>query len=264
MKTDRIREAADIFLAARRDGTRIDAIPEPARPADLEEGYAIQDAVAAELARRGDTGVGWKIACTSEEARVLLGAPGPFTGRIHASVFAESPGRLSAARFHAIGVEGEFAFTMGRTLEPRADPYTETEVAAAAARLHPAIEVVSPRFTDWLVVGAPSLAADHAVGGALVIGPGREDWRALDLEAAAVEMTIDGATAQAGTGRLALGGPLAALTWSANDLSRRGIALEAGQVVTTGTCTGVQFVGPGAAVVARFADLGEVRIEVTA
>ena len=59
---------------------------------------------------------------------------------------------------------------------------------------------------------------------------------------------------------MCLGHPLEALTWLANDLSRRGYGLLAGQVVTTGTCTGMQYVPSGGTATADFAALGTVSV----
>jgi len=262
MNRSQIKTAIAALAGARSSTTPIDSLPEDARPADIAAGYAIQDAFAAQMEAAGDTVVGWKIACTSAEAQAMFKVDKPFSGRIHRSVHFQSPINLFAGDFHAMGMEGEFAFTMGETLPPNPKPYTQDEVAAAIATLHPAIEGVGARYREWLGVGAPSTVADNAANAFLVTGPGRADWRDLDLEASAVEMTIDGRTVQAGTGALALGGPLKAMTWFANHLSSRELPLEAGAVVTTGTCTGAQFAQPGNTVVARFADLEEVRIEV--
>jgi len=50
------------------------------------------------------------------------------------------------------------------------------------------------------------------------------------------------------------------LTWLANELSRLGIALAEGQVVTTGTCVAPLAVGPADHVFADFGTLGSVEL----
>lgn len=255
MTPERMEEAARLFAAARGDVRLLEALPEPLRPADAAEGYAIQDAFARLW---GIEVAGWKVACTAAEQQRFLGVDEPFSGRVFAPYLLESPATLASAAFHMRGLEGEFAFRLGRALPPRAEAYDRDEVAEAVAALCPAVEVVDPRFQDWLAVGAPSLIADNAVNGALVLGPGTEDWRAVDLERHAVRMTCNGETVGEGTGAEALGNPLNALAWLANNLSGRGLGLEAGQVVTTGTCTGIHPAPPGARARADFGDLGEV------
>ena len=58
-----------------------------------------------------------------------------------------------------------------------------------------------------------------------------------------------------------LGHPLSALTWLANELSRRGEGMRAGDLVAAGTCTGLHFADPGSTVLADFGPaLGRVTI----
>jgi 2-oxo-hept-3-ene-1,7-dioate hydratase len=48
--------------------------------------------------------------------------------------------------------------------------------------------------------------------------------------------------------------------WLANALSRRGIDLAAGEIVTTGTCTGAQRVGRDVDIVGDFGSYGMVTL----
>lgn len=263
--TDAMHAAAVAeMMEARATVTALDAFSDGARPADLDAGYAVQDALDVTLTERGEKVAGWKIAASGEEPRAMFDLSEPFTGRVYASTLFESPAALPSADFHQRGVEGEFAFRMASDLPARDTLYINEDVAEAAGTLHPAIEIVSPRFADWLGVGAPTIVADNASNGGLVIGRGVTDWRALDLASSRVTMTIDGEQTGAGEGRLAYGDPLTALTWCVNHLSARGILVARGAVITTGTCTGIQFAEAGASVVAQFTDLDDVRIDFTA
>jgi len=224
------------------------------------DGYAIQDAFAALWEAPA---AGWKIGCTAEEQRRFLQVDEPFSGRIFAPVLLDSPAELPASAFFMRGIECEFAFRMGGSLVPRDGPRSVEEVSAAIEMFHPAIEVVDSRYDDWLTVGGPSIIADNAVNGALVLGAGIAGWRDLDLNAAAVRCVIEGEVAEEGVGAHALGGPLNAMQWIANHLSARGITLEAGHVVTTGTCAGIHFVDAGQHAAADFGDLGRVDVRFT-
>jgi 2-keto-4-pentenoate hydratase len=77
-------------------------------------------------------------------------------------------------------------------------------------------------------------------------------------------MTIDGKEVSSGTGSAVLGDPLNALVWLANDRARRGDGLKAGQVITTGTCCGLNKVGPVAHAVADHGSLGKVEVRFVA
>ena len=66
-----------------------------------------------------------------------------------------------------------------------------------------------------------------------------------------------------GTGARALGHPINVLQWLANKQSQTGRGLRKGEIVSTGTCTGVLAVSPGDHVTADFGALGHVEIEFT-
>jgi len=73
-------------------------------------------------------------------------------------------------------------------------------------------------------------------------------------------MTINGALRGAGTGDRALGDPLNVLLWLVNQQSAEGRGLKSGEIVSTGTCTGLDPVLPGDRVQADFGELGTVEI----
>ncbi len=256
-----VQEAVGLLLAARGDFRRMERFPESCAPKTVADGYAIQEA----LARSWNLPVaGYKIGCTSPATQKMLGAPGPFPGRVFRPYFLTSPATISASAFHKVGIESEFAFTMAGELPARDAAYSRNEVAEAVAGLHAAIEIVHTCWTDWLEVGVAHIIADNGANGGLVLGPACKAWRALDLPNHEARLSIDGAEKARGKGREVLGHPLDALTWLANDLSRRGFGLRAGDAVTTGTCTGLNFVGAGAAVTVDMGGIGKAELRVSA
>jgi 2-keto-4-pentenoate hydratase len=73
-------------------------------------------------------------------------------------------------------------------------------------------------------------------------------------------MTINGAARGKGTGARALGDPMNVLLWLANQQSAQGRGLRAGEIVATGTCTGLDSVAPRDRVRGDFGGLGAVEI----
>jgi 2-keto-4-pentenoate hydratase len=63
-----------------------------------------------------------------------------------------------------------------------------------------------------------------------------------------------------GTGRDALGNPLEALRWLANNPTVPE-GLQAGEIVSTGTCTGLYRANPGDKIVADFGAFGTVEVK---
>lgn len=212
-------------------------------------------------ARLGWDGVGWKIGAASEEVRRAEGMPSPSPGRIYRSTVFTSPARLGPELFiNYRNVECEFAFRLDAPLPVRSEPYDEDEVAAAIAHLLPTLEIGDMVFEDWYgSSGYFGACIDNGGGAALVCGEPIDDWRALDLPNARMEISLNGVAINEGYGRAAMGHPLTSLTWLANWLSARGRGLEAGEIVSTGTCTGHCFCAPGDDVSVDFGPAGVVR-----
>lgn len=254
----RCEEAAALIWRHWRGGGRMAALPEALRPATRAEGYAIQARLAA---RSAHPPFGWKIAATSAAGQAHIGVDGPLAGRLLAEEVYESGGTTVPFGANRMRVaEAEFAFRMARDLPPRpAAPYTVAEALDAVATLHPAIEIPDSRFEDFATAGAAQLIADNACAHQFVLGPAAAaEWRGLDLAAHRVRGTVAGRIRREGVGANVLGDPRAALAWLVNELSRHGITLGAGQVVTTGTCLVPLPIGPGDAVFADFGVLGSV------
>jgi 2-keto-4-pentenoate hydratase len=253
--------AAALLIEARRANAPIDGLPAECRPASVEGGYAIQDAVTAKV---GLKVIGRKIGCTAVAQQKFLGVEEPFLGRMFAETSHKSGVSLPGNRFAMRGIEGEFAFRLSKGLPARATPYSRDEVAAVA-ELHPAIEIVCTRFQDWRGpnVGAPSIVADNGAHGAFIEGPAAQGWRGLDLAKHRMTLTVDGKQIAEGTGSEVLGHPLEALAWAANACAKRGHPLKAGDIVSTGTCVGFHPVGPGAHVLVDLDSLGKVELRFT-
>lgn len=260
MTQEAATEAARIILKHWRAGTRIAALPDHLTPTSDAEGHAIQAAL---TSLSGAEPVGWKIAATSAAGQAHIGVPGPL------------PGRLLADHCHAEGatlpfggnamrvIEAEFAFVIGRTLSPRPTPYSQDDVMAAVDRLHLGLEIPDSRFEDFATMGGPALIADNACAHDFVLGPiAGASWRDLDLATHPVTLTVTGADNRVerhdGIGANVLGDPRIALTWLANALSRIGVPLEGGQIVTTGTCIVPAPIKPGDRIEADFGPLGRV------
>lgn len=258
MDSSAVERAAQLLFAARKNGTILDGLPPDCLPETLAEAYATQDRLFALL---DEPAAGWFVGCSNPAIQEQLGLPGPYRARLLRSTLHDSPADLRDVDLPTITLELEFAFRLGRDLPPRAKAYREAEVAAAVASVQPAIEVVTSHFKDWTHQPVMSVIADNGTDGALVLGPGRRDWRDLDLSAVTVELEVNGEIVRQGSGANVLGNPLRVMTWLANDLRAAGEAMAAGQVNNTGSCTAMYHAKPGDRAVARFAALGEVVVQ---
>ena len=97
----------------------------------------------------------------------------------------------------------------------------------------------------------------------MVLGEPIIDWQDIDLVSAAGEMVINGEPAGEGKGGDALGHPLDALAWLANNLAERGKSLQRDMIVMTGSIVSTKFLNAGDEVSFEIDTLGEVWLSVS-
>lgn len=257
LDTTAIDAAARLLVEVRRAGRTLAELPEALRPSTISEAYRIQDAVRVML---GESVAGWKAGATAKGVQEKFGIDGPFCGPFFVPTVLDSPAASPARLYRHRAIESEFAFRFARTLAPRAEPYQRDEVLAAVDALVPAIEIVSPRFEDLLFGRVATAIADCALNAAFVFGRPVSGWSPGTLPDHPVCLTVDGRVVARGTGANVLGDPITALVWTVETLRRRGIALAAGQIISTGTTTGIVHLEPGQVAIADFGSFGDVRM----
>ena len=260
MTDDRIREAgrrlAEAWLAARA----LDAYPEELRARSRAEAYAVQDAMAAAI---GEPVTGWKLGATSPTMRARAGHDGAIIGRVFESVTFGTPAELSMARFPDSRVECELAFRMRDAIPPVARPWSAGELAERAV-LHVAVEIIGNRYPKGAGAFKPATndeIADNGAGIGFVFGPAVADWRRHDLRNLRIDIRVDDREPAENFLGECRCDPIEALVQAAGILGERGVAIEAGQYVSTGAATDPQPVRAGSVVRARFGHLGAIDIE---
>src|SRR3984957_20523311 len=252
-----IAEASQTLHDHWRAGTKLAGLETRLRPCDHAEGYAIQGAIEKYSTHRL---FGWKITATSEAGQKHINVAGPMAGRILAETVIPDGGTASMAGNEMRVGEPEFAFRMGRDLPPRSLPYTTQQVLDAVDTLHPAIEILDSRFSDFVNSGYAQIIADNACAHLFVLGaPTTANWRALDLVEEKPVITLGGKQF-IGHGKNVLGDPRVALAWLANELRMLGVTLGAGQIVTTGTCHPPLPIQAGDLFAADFGLIGKVSV----
>jgi len=257
---DLSRQAAQVIWSHWQSGQVLSALPEACRPQTAQQGYAAQAQLPGVAGR---SVVGWKIAATSTNGQAHINVGGPLAGRLLSGQVFDSGANVPSAGNRMRVAEPEFAFAMGQDLPPQSAPYTQDQVMAAVATLHPAIEVPDSRMEPFTAAGQAQLLADNACARHFVLGPAAPDlWRTVDLSTYPVHALVahDAQTryTREGIGANVLGDPRIALTWLANQLSSLGITLQKGQVVTTGTCMVPLEIEPGDTATADYGALGRV------
>ena len=259
---NKISPCSTFLLDLWRKQQRCEGLPADLAPANKAEAYAVQALIEKESAHPL---FGWKIAATSLAGQKHIGVDGPLAGRYITERSLASGATVRFGRNHMKVAEVEFAFRMGTSLPPRTTPYSEAEVFAAVASLHPTIELPDSRYDRFEAVGALALIADNACADYLIVGEAApESWRDMDLAAFTPTGRVRGKPDVLGLGSNVLGSPRIAMTWLANELSSLGIILAAGQIVTTGTCVVPMAIAAGDHVTADFGLLGSVHVTIGA
>ena len=219
----------------------------PAAPSSVAEAHLIQDRVAAAL---GEAIGGYKInALPGDE---------PTRGLIYARMIRPSPARIAPSEAPHLGVEAEIAFRFARDLPARDKPYRRAEVLEAMAAL-PAIEIVSSRFRDPLKALPLEQLADNLINGALAPGSETREWSRLDLARLHVTVEVNGETVVTRQGGHSGGDPAGFAVALVNTMRDAG-GVKAGQIVTTGSWTGLRFLKPGDRCSIRFEALGGAEV----
>ncbi|MDP6707843.1 MAG: fumarylacetoacetate hydrolase family protein [Alphaproteobacteria bacterium] len=265
MERELVDRAAALLLEARSEGLRIPGLPENLKPTDVESAYAIQAATLAAILEDagGGTFVGRKIGATNVTAQEQLGLSEPFHGILMSAFVHQSPAELPADAFFMRVLEPEIAFRLGADLPASGAPYDAAAVKPAIATVMGAIEVVDSRYSSWTTVGGLQLIADNASAGHWLHGEEFENLDIIDYASQPVSLTLNAEVVQEGSTGNALGSPLNALAWLANDVARLGQGLRAGELITTGTCTVVVPAEAGDRASADFGPLGPVRVRFT-
>ena len=256
LRSGGLDEVAAQLAAACRDGQFLDfrsAIPVPL---DLRDAYGIQRAA---FALRKSPVVAYKVGLTNVAAQQAMGVREPIVGRLAADDLIRSPARIRVSR-HLRIVEAELVFEIGKDLPELGTPYSRSDVVSAIANVYAGIEICNSRFGPE-DVALPHLVADNSNADRLVLGERLCGLRAVDLTDLPVTLTFQGRPVVSGSSAKVLGDPVVSVTWLANWLASRGEILKRGQLVASGSCTGVTELDIGEIVVARFGEFGTAQAE---
>jgi 2-keto-4-pentenoate hydratase len=260
MDTKTAQAAANEIGAAWRAGARLARINPEHDPKNLADAYAIQEQL---IKQQSSKSLGWKIGCTNQVAQAQLGVDEPFRGQVPASGVQFSPATVSAGSGFMRVIETELAFRLHADLPDKITPYDQDSVAVAVGEIIPSVEIVDSIWQNWEEVGALHLIADKACHAGLVLGEPSQNWHGMNLALFEVSTQLNDETPLTGRGGHALGHPLNALAWLANNLISAGRCLKADEIVSTGVLTGLIFAESGDRIVADYGTLGAIQVTIT-
>jgi 2-keto-4-pentenoate hydratase len=251
--------ARSALREARRNARCLEPVAPNWVPADLGQAMRLQCAVSTDLGRVR----GWKVSAVTAEQQRQLGLECPIAGALLEPWIRPSGGSFELSRFIAPRLECEFAFELSADLPTRAGGYTRADVEKAIGAVRLGVEIVDSRLPQ----GSPVLMelADALNNGAYVVGAATPAWR--DVRYAEQPIVLrwhDGTkTTEIATGNaqpILDGDPVGAVVLLANLPALHPHGLRAGEIVTTGSCTGAVAVPGAGDYEADFGALGSVRL----
>lgn len=242
-----------------------DTTPLPAegrQPTSRAQAYAVQDRMAELI---GGRIAGWKVGATVRAVQLFEGHDGPLPGRVFADRSFSSPAQVPFKLFRSPKVECEFAFRLNQALPPGRAPITADQLAPLVT-FHPAIEIAAYRYapgTGHRALTTYDGIADNGGAGGAVLGDAVTNWRGLPFETMPIDARIDGSDPIQMYSGAYRRDPLTITAETLSDLRERGVPLEAGMFVLTGSLSLPTAIRRGQTLVARFADLAPLTLTMT-
>ncbi|RTL61440.1 MAG: hydratase [Hyphomicrobiales bacterium] len=215
----------------------------------FEDAYRVQRSVIDALAPVG----GWKIGLKADTGFSAHAALPSF-------LIVPSGTNLRGPAWRLRGIEAEVAVRLGRDLTPADASAEAATLQTAIDAMLPVIEVVETRLADWETAPAPLKLADLQSFGALVIGAPRPPIPDFDPREVAARVSFDGRIVVETTGGNPAGHIATLLRLLAQQTAGCARRPQAGDIVTTGSCTGMSFAAAGSRVQASLMGLGEVDV----
>ncbi|HYW17516.1 MAG TPA: 2-keto-4-pentenoate hydratase [Allosphingosinicella sp.] len=250
--TDDPAAIASRFLSARRQAAGLDSYPGDF-PETLADAYAVQDAA---IAAWGKPILGWKVGRINSPLAERFGADrlaGPIFTVETAGASGEGPDMPVFAEGFAAG-EAEFLLRVGRAPPAGQTRFTLDEAADLIESVHVGIEIASSPLGRINKLGPIAVISDFGNNNGLVVGAPIPDWRSTGFEQWQVSTMLDGVEAGAGRATAFPEGAIGAARFLFELMAKRGIAVRAGQWISSGAVTGVHDARPGQRVEARFGE----------
>ncbi len=259
MQGQLVNNCGDELYRALATGTPVKPLSERFANLSLEDAYYISLRMMSHRIESGERIVGKKIGVTSRAVQQALGVDQPDFGFLTDAMCFMDGDRVSLRDNNLIQprAEGEIAFKLQRRLE--GPGVTARQVLEATEYVTPCFEVVDSRIENWQIK-IEDTVADNASCGVFVLGTERIDPCSLDL--AALEMTVakNEREISRGKGAAVQGHPANAVAWLANTLGRFGIALEAGEIILSGSLVPLEPVQAGDCMQLTAPGLGSVAV----
>jgi 2-keto-4-pentenoate hydratase len=256
LDTEQHTSAAKALFAAETNRVPIEPISISYPNADIDDAYRIAMKVTELKVQAGGLVKGHKIGLTSKPMQQLAGTNEPDFGTLVHDWFIPEGSTLEVRQLNRPLVEVELAFVLRAGLSGTS--VNAADVIRATDFVMPAIEIVDTRYAgrgNNLLIDS---IADTASCGRVVLGARPMRLTDIDLRREGAALYKNGAVEETGVGAAVMGNPVNAVVWLANKLGEFGVAIEAGQVILSGSFIKAVLFATGDTITAIFDTLGDV------
>lgn len=251
LQPEKIEQAAQQLVQARRSRTPGPALPEECRPTDGDSAIAIQKRVMQIL---GETTGGWKCAVPAPNGLPIL-SPIPVS-KIHSQRPCPVPGPKGL-------IEPEIAFVVAHDMPARAEPYTDAEIRASIGATHYVLELLSSRYANKPAATQGEILADAYNNYGLWVGPPIDGIFDKQLETMHVKIESPDGVIMDQDRKHPSKHPYLAYSWLVNFLNSRGEGLKKDHIVTTGSYAGIVDAPIGKPVRVELGGIGVIEVELS-
>lgn len=256
-------QAARDLLGAEANGTQIGLLSKRHPEMDMDDAYAVQNAIYRAKLAQGRSVIGWKIGLTSKAMQSALNIDIPDSGILFDDMVFEHGATVPAGRFIQPRIEAEIAFVMKSAIAG-AD-VTRKDVLAATEYVAPSLEILDTRIVRKEArTGAPRTVfdtiSDNAANAGIVLGPERHAVDSVDLRWIGAITSRNGEVEETGLGAGVLNDPVKSVVWLARRMAGYGQSIEPGQVILSGSFIRPVECPPGSQITADFGPFGSVAV----
>jgi 2-oxopent-4-enoate/cis-2-oxohex-4-enoate hydratase len=220
----------------------------------IEEAYQISLAFLRHRQAAGEKIVGKKIGVTSAAVMDMLNVRQPDFGFLTDAMRHDAEMDISSSLIQP-KAEGEIAFLMKKNII--GPGVTNNDILAATEMVMPCFEVVDSRIKDWKIKIQDTIADNASCGFFAVNEAAAVNPKKIDLISCSMEVYKNGLLVSEGSGSAAMGNPITCVAWLANTLGEKGIPLNAGDIVLSGSLVPFESVVAGDRMTVKISGMGE-------
>ncbi|WP_299030890.1 2-oxo-hept-4-ene-1,7-dioate hydratase [uncultured Sulfitobacter sp.] len=263
MTPEQHAQAAADLLNAEKTGRQIGLLTKAYPEMEMDDAYAIQNAIYRAKLAEGRSVVGWKIGLTSKAMQYALNIDIPDSGILFDDMVFAHGSMVPKGRFIQPRIEAEIAFVMKSSVGG-AD-VTRNDVLAATDYVAPSIEILDTRISRMDPETGRTRTvfdtiSDNAANAGIVLGQQKHCVDDFDLRWVGAITSRNGEVEETGLGAGVLNDPVESVVWLARRMAQYGQSIEPGQIILSGSFIRPVECPAGAKITADFGDFGSVDI----